>query len=382
MTFSIYMPTKIIYNRPVVETLPAALAELHATRVLLVNDPVVGQLGWVERIGARLRAAGCRLASFSQVSSNPTSREVAAGLEVARSQATEAVVALGGGSVLDVAKAIAMLAANGGSYADYLLDGRSIAQRSLPLLAVPTTAGSGSEVSKATAIVVPESPARQWLASPLMYPTLALLDPELTRSLPAFSTAATGIHALAHALEVYLGRQANLFTDQLAVTALQAAWMFLPRAVADGNDVAARRGMLLAALWAGIATDQAGLGLVHALSGPLTTHLHCHEGVANALVLPHALRFNLPAVSSTRRQRLNRLFGLPAEADGEALSGRLSQFITYLQLPTRLSELGMPLDGFDWEALAAEAMRMNSIANNPYPATASDCEAMLAQVRQ
>ena len=381
MTFSIYLPTKIIYNWPVVAALPAVLAELHASRVLLVHDPVVGQLGWVERIGVRLRGAGCRLSCFSDVSSNPTAGEVAAGLDVARSQAAEAVVALGGGSVLDVAKAIAMLVANGSSYADYLLDGRSIVQRSLPVVAVPTTAGSGSEVSKATAIVVPGSPARQWLASPLMYPTLALLDPELTRSLPAFSTAATGIHALAHALEAYLGRQANLFTDQLAVTALQAAWMFLPRAVADGNDIAARQGMLLAALWAGIATDQAGLGLVHALSGPLTTHLHCHEGVANALVLPHALRLNLPAVPAARRQRLNRLFGLPAEADGEALSGRLSQFVTYLQLPTRLKELGMPPEGFDWAALAAEAMRMNSIANNVYPVTANECQGILDQAR-
>ena len=374
------LPTKIIFGRPALETLREELAALNADRVLLVSDPGLKELGLVDRFQAELSQAGRAVYPFSEVSSNPTTTEVAAGLELARSSDTQALVALGGGSAIDVAKGIALLLANGGSYADYQWGGRPITRRSWPLLAVPTTAGTGSEVSKVAVIVDPDNPFKKGVLSPLMFPHVAIADPELTRSLPPRLTAATGMDAFIHALEAYLGRRANPYTDQMALAALRAAWLALPRATADGDDMEARQAMMLAALWGGTAMDHAGLGLIHALSGPLTSRLHLHHGLANALILPYAMRFNLPAVASERREGLNSLFDLSAGADAASLVERLAQFVRGLGLPTGLPELAVPLDNVDWEAIAEETTRMVLIQNNPRPASAADCREILNEM--
>jgi len=377
MPFTLYLPTKVIYDRRVSEVLPAELSSQHVGRVLLISDPVVAQLGWAEHISTSLQASGCTVATFSEVSSGPTVGELTAALAVARDQKAEAVIGLGGGSAIDLAKAVALLLGDSGQPTDYLDRGRTVERRGCPMLAVPTTAGAGSEVSKRILLIDPDRSIHRWLSSPLAYPQLAVLDPELTISLPPLITAATGMLAFTQALEAYIGRQANPFSDQLAVSALQAVWTFLPRAVTDGQDTAARQAMALAALWAGIAADQADLGIVHALAATLTAHLRIHQGTASALVLTQALRYDLPAIPAARRQRLNRLFSLPADADSEALLERLSLFISYLKLPTRLAELGISPDGFDWGAMAAEAMQVSSVANNPQAVSLEACQALL-----
>jgi alcohol dehydrogenase len=378
--FCYYLPTKIIFGQPVVEALALELAVLKLERVLLVSDPGLVQVGLVEQISQGLSQSGARLTTFSQVSSNPTTTEVAAGLALAQEQGVELLVALGGGSALDVAKAVAMLLANGGSYADYQWGGRAITRRSYPLLAVPTTAGTGSEVSKVAVIVDPANPFKKGVLSPLMFPHVAILDPELTRSLPAWLTAATGMDAFVHALESYIGLGANPFTDQLALASLRLIQTMLPRATVDGADMEARQAMMLAALWAGTAMDHAGLGLIHALSGPLTGHLHLHHGLANALLLPYVMRFNLPAVPAERRQVLAHLFGLPVESD-QAWLEWLTGFVGHLGLPTRFSELDRTLDALDWDSIAAETTRMVLIKNNPRPASMADCRAILEGMR-
>jgi alcohol dehydrogenase class IV len=144
--------------------------------------------------------------------------------------------------------------------------------------------------------------------------------------------------------------------------------------------MAARQAMMLAALWGGTAMDHAGLGLIHALSGPLTGHLHLHHGLANALILPYALRFNLPAIPPERRQRLSQALGLPKKTSGEALVESLTQFVHSLGLPTHLGELQLPLEGIDWAAIAEETTRMVLIHNNPRPVSAAECEMILAQM--
>ena len=168
-----------------------------------------------------------------------------------------------------------------------------------------------------------------------MFPHAAMLDPELTRSLPPGLTAATGIDALTHALEAYTGRRANPHTDMLALAALEVdlAWA-LPRAVADGDDMAAREAMMLAATWAGTAMDHAGLGLIHSLSGPLTGALHLHHGLTNAILLPPVLRFNLPAIASDRACSAQPDFRPRSDAPGEALVEALTDFVRELGLPT------------------------------------------------
>ncbi len=378
--FSFHLPTKILFGQAAQELLPLELAKLDAKNVLLVSDPGLDQLGLVVQMATSLQQAGIAVVTFTAVSSNPTSDEVAAGLTTAREHEVDAVVALGGGSPIDVAKGIALLLANGGAYADYQWHGKAITERSWPLLAIPTTAGTGSEVSKVAVVSDPDKPFKKGVLSPLMFPHVALVDPELTRGLPPGLTAATGMDAFIHALEAFMGKRANPFTDQQALSAMQVAWRHLPRVTADGNDMESRQQMMLAALWGGMAMDHAGLGLVHALSGPLTSHTDLHHGLANALLLPYVVRFNLPAIPRTRRQILNELFGLGAAANEENLVHALKQFIEGLGLPFCLSQLDIQLQGADLDRIAEETTRMVLIHNNPRAATAADCRMILEQI--
>ncbi len=340
--FTYHLPTKVIFGLPALEALDSELNLLAAQRVLLVSDPGLVAIGLVERFQAGLSTNGREIVPFTDVSSNPTSTEVAAGLAIAREIGAQTIIALGGGSPIDVGKGIATLLANGGSYSDYQWGGEQIKQRSLPLLAVPTTAGTGSEVSKVAVIVDPERPFKKGVLNPLMFPHAAVLDPELTRSLPPSLTAATGIDAFTHALEAYTGLRANPYTDMLAQSALEKIWWALPRAVADGGDMEARAAMMMASTWAGTAMDHAGLGLIHSLSGPLTGALHLHHGLTNAILLPPVLRFNLPAIAPGRLAYLKQTFGLAPESPDEALVDTLTRFVNDLGLPTTLATRTYP----------------------------------------
>lgn len=375
--FTYHLPTKIIFGQPAIDALRAELTTLACKRVLLVSDPGLAEIGLVEMITNGARDEGRVITPFTEISSNPTSDEVAAGLALAQEIDAQAIIALGGGSPIDVGKGIAMLMTNGGDYADYQWGGKQIERRSLPLLALPTTAGTGSEVSKVAVIVDPERPFKKGVLHPLMFPHAAVLDPELTRSLPPALTAATGIDALTHALEAYTGRRATPYTDLLALAALEAMAWALPAAVADGNNMAARAAMLLAATWAGTAMDHAGLGLIHSLSGPITGAFHLHHGLANAILLPHVLRFNLAAISSVRIVRLNRIFGLDLDAPGEALVDKLADFVRDLGLPTELAEVA-DLSGLgDLTGLVDDTLRMAMTPNNPRPVAATDVKTLL-----
>lgn len=379
--FTFHLPTRIVFGRPAHETIPAELDALGAQRVLVVSDTGLADLGLVEKLATSLEEVSYAVATFTDVSSNPTTDEVDGGLALARSREVDVLVAIGGGSPIDVAKAIAMLLANGGVYADYQWNGKTITERSWPLIAVPTTAGTGSEVTKVAVVSDVDNPFKKGVLSPLMFPHIAVLDPALTRGMPPWLTAATGIDAFVHALEAYVGRRANPHTDRLALDALGTAWRYLPAAVRDGDDMEARERMMLASLWAGMAMDHAGLGLIHALSGPLTTHLHLHHGLANGIILPYVVAYNLLAISEERRQALSTLFGLAPGAGDNALIEALRQFVDGLGLPTALGELDAPLDDVAWRTMADETTRMVLIHNNPRPASATDCLHILEQMR-
>jgi alcohol dehydrogenase class IV len=378
--FNFHLPTKIIFGRPFHDTLLFELAGMSAGNILLVADPGIAQLGLISQLKDSLVQEGLAVSTFTSVTSNPTSDEVEAGVAIAHEFGRDSVVALGGGSPIDVAKGIALVLANGGTYADYQWGDKEIIHRSRPLIAIPTTAGTGSEVSKVAVVSNPENPFKKGVLSPLMFPHVAIIDPELTRTLPAQLTAATGMDAFIHALEAFVGRRANPFTDQLAQAAMGTARTHLPLAFADGDNMASREQMMLAALWGGMAMDHAGLGLIHALSGPLTTHLHLHHGLANALLLPAVLRFNLPAIPLARRGTLNELFGVEADAGEKALVVALTQFVRDLGLPTSLSQLNIPLDNIDWNVIAEETTRMVLIGNNPRPASLTDCRLILEEI--
>ena len=318
---------------------------------------------------------GRTVAVFTDVQSNPTVRDVLAGL-AACGQA-EALVAVGGGSVIDVAKGIGLLATNGGSYADYQWRGQPITQPILPLIAVPTTAGTGSEATKVTVIAGGETHFKKGVLSPHLFPRIAIVDPALTLSLPPKLTAATGADVVVHALEAFTGNRANPVSDALALTALERAWHALPRATHQGDDLAARADMALASTLAGVAFDQSGLGIIHSLAGPLAGHYDLHHGLSNALLLPYGLAFNLPVLGNKRAALLEAM-DMPRAASDEEVLERIRSWVRELGLPLTLGEVDI-VDP-DLATLAEEASRMVLLPNNPRPANAGDCRRILEQM--
>jgi alcohol dehydrogenase class IV len=380
MMFTFNLKTKIVFGQPVQTALQIECSTLGVKQVLLVSDPGLEKLGLVAELVAALKAANIGVISFTQVTSNPTTEEIAAGLEVAQAEKVTALVALGGGSPIDVAKGIAMLLANGGAYADYQWGGKAITERSMPLIAIPTTAGTGSEVSKVAVVSDPANSFKKGVLSPLMFPHVAIADPTLTRGLPAELTAATGMDAFIHAIEAYVGLRANPFTDQFALAAMRTTHEYLPRAVANGADLEAREKMMLAALWGGIAMDHGGLGLVHSLSGPLSAYGHLHHGLSNALILPYVLRFNAPKIASERLQTIKNLFDVDEKQSDDDLFTTVKNFITALGLPTTLSDIDIHLEDENRRALALETLRMVLIKNNPRATTETNCVQLLDEM--
>jgi alcohol dehydrogenase len=377
MDFDFYSPVRLVFGRPVADVLPDTLAEIGASRVLLISDPGLAQLGLTERIAGLLRDGGWQVSTFSQVRTNPTVGDVEAALAVAREAGAQALVALGGGSVIDVGKAVGLLMTHRGRYADYQWRGEPILHPILPLIAVPTTAGTGSEMTRVMVIEDEETHFKRGVLSPHLFARVAIVDPQLTASLPPKLTAATGADVLGHALEAYVGRRANPLTDALALAALRRAWRSLPRATQQGDDTTARSEMALASALAGVAFDQSGLGIIHALAGPLAAHYSLHHGLCIGLLLPYGLAYNLPALASKRAGLLEAL-GMPASLPDREVVEQIRAWLQDLGLPTTLHELDIVQP--DLSALAEGASHMAMMPNNPRPATAEECRQILEEL--
>ena len=379
--FTFHLPTKLVWHTPASEAVAEEIKALEGWRTLIVTDPGVAGAGLLDPLTAALEDALVDVAVYSDVTGNPTTADVAAARSLAEQFDAAAIVALGGGSAIDTAKATAMLMTNPGEYHEYQWEGRTIIERSLPFVAVPTTAGTGSEVSKVAVISDESQPFKKGVLSPLMFAHVAVIDPELTVGLPAPITAATGIDAFVHALEAYTGRRTNPVSDTLALRSLELCVNHLQRATDDGSDLDARSGMMLAAVFGGAAMDQSGLGLVHALSGGICSHLHLHHGLANALILPYAAGFNAGHIAPDRQARLNEVFGLPGDAPDTALVESLTELVRSLGLPVGLGDRRDEIDGTDWDAVVDESMRMVMIQNNPRAVTTDDCRALIEAMR-
>ena len=374
MEFGFYTPVKVVFGQPVAEALPATLAEIDVEHVLLLSDAGLAAIGLVDQIAGVLRTAGWQVAIFAQVQSNPTVRDVDATVSLARETGAQALVALGGGSVIDVGKGAGLLLSNGGRYADYQFGGKPITRPMLPMVAVPTTAGTGSEMTKVTVIEDEETRFKKGVLSPHLFARAAILDPALTLSLPSHLTAATGVDVVGHALEAYVGRRANPITDVLALGALRRAYRHLPRATRQGDDISARQEMMLASAMAGLAFDQSGLGIIHSVAGPVAGYYGLHHGLCIGLLLPQGLAYNLPVLGEKRPALLQAL-GMPASISDEDLVAEVRNWMVDLGLPLTLGELD--ISDPDLPAMAEAASRMVLLPNNPRPATASDCQRLL-----
>ncbi|ASM71758.1 MULTISPECIES: iron-containing alcohol dehydrogenase [Roseobacteraceae] len=345
--------------------------------VLLVTDPGMMATGIVDRALASLKTAGVTVTVFADVKADPP--------EVVILQATEAakgmngVIGLGGGSSIDVAKLAALLACSGETLADCYGVGMAKGPR-LPLIAVPTTSGTGSEVTPIS-IVTTGASEKMGVVSPLIIPDVALLDPELTRDLPAHVTAATGIDAMVHAIESYASASPNNnpVSRALAVEALRLMGGALERAVKEPHDMAARGDMLLGSLLAGQAFANSPVAAVHALAYPIGGHFKVPHGLSNALVLPHVLRFNAVTAPTLYAELAGITFpdlaGLEGQAAATAFADALQDLSTRCGLQKGLRDVGIGQD--DLPMLARDAMNQTRLlVNNPRPLDEADAQAI------
>ncbi|UPY39324.1 iron-containing alcohol dehydrogenase [Sediminicoccus sp. KRV36] len=339
------------------------LALAGISRPLVITDAGVVAAGLWEMLRSALPAA-LPLAVFAEVPPNPTEAAVHAAVAAYHSHGADGVLALGGGSPMDLAKAVALLATHDGeTLTQYsVIEGglARITARAAPVVAVPTTSGTGSEVSRGALIVMADG-RKLSIGSPHLIPRAAICDPDLTLGLPPRLTAGTGMDALAHGVETLCSPRENPIADAIARDGLRRAWLHLPTAVADGSDHAARHQMMLASVEVALAF-QKGLGAVHALSHPLGgLAVSPHHGTLNALLLPHVLRFNAPSIGAVLPV-LGEAMGLQ-DHRAEAIADAIAAMSERIGLPARLSALGVT--PADLPPLAAAAMRDHHHLTNP-----------------
>jgi alcohol dehydrogenase len=291
-TFSYELPTKIEFGAGISGRVPERVEECGGGRVLLVADPGVLAAGVVDKVTDALENASMPYVLFSDIEPEPEARSIVDGVELARSEGCDAVVGIGGGSALDSAKSIAVMLENEGHIRDYA--GQNLVPNpGVPMIGLPTTAGTGSEVTIWSVISEKEEKVKYGVGSPYMTATIAMCDPELTLTLPPHITASTGIDALAHALESYVNKTTQPISEALSIRAMELIAKSLRTAVVAGENLEARSDMLLASLSAALAFNPTRLGLAHALVMPIGANYKIPHSVGVAILLPEVMRYNL-----------------------------------------------------------------------------------------
>ena len=346
------------------------------SRPLLVTDRGSRALPFIEMIGASLRARGLSFEVFAEISPNPRDDEIAAGCRRYREGGHDGVLGVGGGSGMDGAKAVCLTALNDIALLafDYTKPPPELPGETPfpPLITVPTTAGTGAE-SEAAAMITETARMMKWcLAHPRLRVAATLLDPEITRGLPRDLTAWTGCDALVHAIEAYCVPVFYPLCDGAALEALRLISAHLLRAVEAPDDVEARGGMLVGSYLAGVAFLK-GLGLVHAISHMVGAEHDSHHGLTNAVLLPAVLRFNAPEIAG-RIGPMAQAMGMEG-ADFERFYARVCGLLDRLEIPRRLTEIGVPAGCA--AAMAAKAMEDSAVQTNPRAASVADLEAII-----
>ena len=355
--FDFRAPTRLIHGPGSIRRLPELLPE--GAKVLVVTDPGLRQAGVVERVSAVLDEANIPCAIYDGVVGNPAARSVNAGLRQYEKEKCGALIGVGGGSSMDVAKMIGVLATNGGRIDHYLLAASRVTRDLPPLVCIPTTYGTGSEVTPFAVLTNPKSRNKDPVISWKIAPRVGILDPELSVALPASVGGPTGMDALTHALESYINLMATPVTEGIALAAIELIGDNLRLACANDHETEATQNMLIASAMAGIAFSQTRLGNVHAMSHPVGAHTDVHHGLANAILLPHVMEFNMSA-------RVEK-FAAIAQALGEDTGGLTDYDAACLaveQVVHLNADLGIPANLGDVGVKAASIRAMSRLAMN------------------
>ena len=343
MAMQFLLPTRIISGIGSATEVVKEAKFYCARKALIVTDPGLGKTDIPATIAGYLRASGIETGIFADVESDPSIATASKVALQAQEIKADVLVAIGGGSAIDAAKSAALLITNGGHLKEYA-GVNKVTKPILPLIAIPTTAGTGSEVTIFAVMSDPDNNEKFTISSPVIAPSSAILDPELTVNLPAAITAFTGMDALTHAIESYTSVIAQPATDGLALLAIKMIMENLPVAVYRGDNVKARENMLQASMLAGAAFNSAFLGLSHAVASPLGGHFHVPHGLANAVMLPHVIEFNLPAAID-KYAAIAKALGLAAPSDSsrilaEKAADAVTQLTRDINIPQRLRDVG------------------------------------------
>ena len=291
-SFTVTQPTRIQFGVGSINNLAKTIQEFNGSKVFLVIDPALNKTGIASQITAPLDNAGLPYVIYDTIDPEPGLKLADKGYKLAKSSGCDCVIGAGGGSAMDVAKAVAILLTNGGKAADYLgLD--KIAKPGVPKIMVPTSSGTGAEVTFTAVFINEKTGSKGGMNGAPLYPEAAILDPMLTLSLPPKITASTGIDALTHALEAYTSTQAHTISEMYSLEAIKLISQNLPKAYANGSNLEARSALLMGSLLGGKALATAGVGLVHAMAYPMGGMFGIAHGLANAILLPYVIEYNL-----------------------------------------------------------------------------------------
>ncbi|MGG3471388.1 iron-containing alcohol dehydrogenase [Neobacillus pocheonensis] len=369
-TFKIFRtPQAIFYGRNAFKEI-GRQTSLKGKKALIVSDPIIDQLGLVRVCQEKLAENHVESVVYMGVKSEPTDKYVEESLELFRVENCDVVISLGGGSCMDTAKAVAVLATNMGYIGDYMNGEKTAEVPPVPHIAIPTTAGTGSEATDVTVISNTSNDVKMMIKQPAFMPAVAIVDRILTVPSPKHVTAATGVDALSHAIEAYISRKSHHMTDQLALSAMKLIVNNLVSAYQDGENMDAREAMSLGALQAGMAFSNASVCLVHGMSRPIGALFHVPHGYSNAMLLPAVLEFSKESCIE-RLADLGRIFepnnpSLSDEAAAEAAVIAVKRLCNVLNIPN-LQEWGIQKDNFVRVIgkMAADALNSGSPDNNP-----------------
>ncbi len=372
--FTVTQPTRIQFGAGSISALAQTVQDYQGSKVLLVMDPGLVKAGIAGQITAPLDQAGIPYTLYDSIDPEPGLKLADKGYKLAKSRGCDCVIGAGGGSAMDVAKAIAILLTNGGKAADYLGINK-IAKAGAPKIMIPTSAGTGAEVTFTAVFINEKTGSKGGMNGAPLYPEAAILDPLLTLSLPPQVTAYTGIDALTHALEAYTSTQAHAISEMYSLEAIDLISRNLPAAFANGNNLEARAAMLLGSLLGGKALATAGVGLVHAMAYPMGGMFGIAHGLANAVLLPFVIEYNLIG----NREKFATLAtvlgkktkGLSVKEAAESCVDALFELNAAVGIPDTLAELEIPLDAIPEMAKIALTVT-RPVANNPRQPSLTD----------